>query len=89
MKIIGWTSFENREIPELYPDEERPTAEDINNVETIIADELRKRGYKFSGDYHQGGEYGCPVFDCGKLYGVSFRRWGAIMAKAYPELVNT
>ena len=51
--------------------------------------ELRKRGYHFTGFYHQGGEYGVPVFDDGGWLRVSFRQWGAIMAKAFPEEVGT
>lgn len=85
MKIIGWTCFDDPNREELYPISQPVSWEDLYEVEDMIAEEIRSKGYKFSGYYYQGGQYGCPVFDNGKWYGVSFRRWGEIMAKAYDD----
>lgn len=87
-KIVGWTCYDDPDHEELFKIGEVVSWEDIIEIEEMIADELREKGYMFSGFYHQGGEYGCPLFDNGKWYGVSYRRWGAIMAMAHPETIG-
>lgn len=85
MRIIGWTHYDDPTREELFPIGDEVSWEQVKEVEDAIVEELRSKGYKFSGYYHQNGDYGCPVFENGKWYGVSFRRWGSIMAEAYPE----
>ena len=81
MKIVGWTHWDDQR----FRDHEPETWEECSQREQVIAHELRARGYRFNGYYHQGGEYGVPVFDDGTLFQCTFRTWGGIMAMAYPE----
>lgn len=62
--------------------------EERNEVDKIIATELRNKGYKFTGSYHQGGDFGVPVFDTGKKYCTFQKDWGGIMAMAYPDEID-
>ena len=85
MKVIGWTHYGD----ERYPDMDDPIDQYDNYIKAIIKD-IRKHGYHFSGYYHQGGDYGVPVFSNGKSLCVSFRTWGRIMADAWlDELDNS
>lgn len=84
MKVTGWTSWEDSRYKEFVGHTVAAEAE----VEHIIAEELRRYGYKFSGNYHQNGEYGVPVLDNEYKYCVSQRRWGGIMVKAYPDEID-
>lgn len=81
MKIIGWTNYDNED----YKDKMFESYEERVNVLNLVSEELRKKGYKWSGDYHQHGNGGCPVFDDNTKLAVSLRLWGRIMADAYPE----
>lgn len=85
MKIIGWTDYSNPKYENMFPFGGTQTWQEVNKVEELIAKEVREKGYKFTGDYHQNGDYGAPVFDNGKMYKGSQRDWGGIMAMAYPE----
>lgn len=84
MKIIGWTWYGNHEYKRLCCN----TYEQIAHIEKIIATEIRNKGYKFTGDYHQEGDYGVPIFDNGMIYECSKRVWGDIMVQAYPDEID-
>jgi hypothetical protein len=88
MKIIGWTDFDNPQYKEMYPIGGFGTVEQHEEIANIIAKELRDKGYKFNGYYHQGGDYGVPIFDNGMTYQCTFRTWGGIMARAYPDEID-
>ena len=88
MKIIGWTDWDNQEYEEMFPLGGKHTWRDKEEVERIIAEELRSKGYKFTGDYHQNGDHGAPVFDNGKIYKGFQREWASIMADAYPDEID-
>lgn len=88
MKIIDWTNWDNTKYKEMFSYTEERDWDAIDKIETIISEELRKHGYKFTGDYHQNGEYGVPVFDNGTVYHCTQRTWGSIMARAYPEEID-
>lgn len=89
MKIVGWTNWHyEHEANVKYKRFDPETWEEVEKIEQIIAEELREKGYKFTGDYHQNGDYGVPVFDCGKVYQCSQRDWGNIMAMTYPEEID-
>ena len=64
------------------------TYEAYLQVEEAITNELRNNGYKFTGDYHQNGNFGVPILDNGKVYQCSQRCWGEIMVKAYPDEID-
>lgn len=88
MKITGWTWWDNPEYKEMFPIGERPSLDEINKVERLIADELCAHGYKFTGSYHQEGDFGVPIIDDTWLYQCSCRTWGHIMAMAYPDEID-
>ena len=88
IKIIGWTDWDNPEYKEMFPIGEPADWNAIEEVQQTIADELRANQYKFTGEYHQNGDYGVPIFEDGTVYQCSQRTWGAIMAMAYPEEVG-
>lgn len=86
MKIIGWTWGGNPDYAEMFPIGYEPnTSWSRKEVEQVIVDELRNKGYRFTGDYHQDGDYGVPIFDNGMVATFSKRQWGALMYRAYPE----
>ena len=87
MKITGWTYWDNPEYQEIFSTEEA-SWDNVNKVKQLIADELRKCGFKFNGYYHQDGEHGVPVIDDKWVYQCSCRTWGGIMAMAYPEEIE-
>lgn len=84
MKIVGWTWYGNSEYKAIICNR----YEQIAHIEKIIAEELRNKGYKFTGDYHQHGDYGVPIFNNGKTYECSQRTWGDIMRQAYPDDID-
>lgn len=85
MKIIGWTDWDDPKYEEMRFSSLKEEHDDVGK---IIAAELRSKGYKFTGDYHQDGEFGVPVFDNGKKYCTFKRDWGDIMAMAYPDEID-
>ena len=64
MKITGWTYIGDQRYQEIngtWNVDDSPYDRDI--IRTLIINELRKQGYKFSGFYHQDGDYGTPIID--------------------------
>lgn len=88
MKIIGWTNYDNPQYKEMFPIGGSYTKDEIDEVRNVIAEELRDRGYRFTGSYHQNGDYGVPIFDNGMIFTCSQRMWGGIMAMAYPDEID-
>ena len=84
MKITGWTYIGDQRYQEIngtWNIADSPYDRDV--IRPLIINELRKRGYKFSGFYHQGGDYGAPIIDGKYTVLYSYRSWGGIMAEAY------
>ena len=52
-------------------------------AEDIVKACIRRYGFKFSGEYHQYGGCGMPMFDDGSVLFCSWRHWGSIMAEAW------
>ena len=90
MRIVGWTEWDDPQYEDMFPigGGAIHSSADVDAAEAVIAEELRANGYKFTGDYHQNGDYGVPIFDTGKVFQCTQRTWGAIMAKAYPEEID-
>ena len=86
MKIIGWTWWGNPDYEKVH--ESEMTYDDFKKRRDAVAAELKKMNYKFTGGYHQNGDYGVPIFDDGVVLQCSQREWGGIMAKAYPEEID-
>lgn len=79
-KIIGWTKYnENHRTFESSPEDPMLWA----NAEQAVINEIRRKGYKFGGNYHQYGEFGCPVFEDHRVFMVSMRHWGDIMSRVW------
>lgn len=79
-KIIGWTHYNAN-----YKSYDFNARSQIEwaNAEQAVVDEIRRKRYKFGGNYHQYGLYGCPVFDDHTVFMVSMRHWGSIMARVW------
>lgn len=88
MKIVGWTEFDNSQYEDMFPIGGSYTMEEVDEAKDIIAKELRDKGYKFNGYYHQDGDYGVPIFENGEAFRCTFRTWGGIMARAYPDEID-
>ena len=81
-RVTGWTHAIGHEqvlVDGLYDD---CLGIDRDTLRPIIVEEIRERGYKFSGFYHQGGEFGRPVINDKYVVLYSQRGWGGIMAEA-------
>ena len=79
-KVIGWTSYENYDIP--FYDKTIGFAE-----RNAIIDEVIKHKYLFSGWHHQESWDNCvPILNDGKKRGFSQRGWGGLMAEAYGKM---
>ena len=94
MKIVKWvTGLDHTQTPSrlLYPAFEEKLAgrprDEIerawHEAEDLVKACIRRNGFKFSGEYHQYGEYGMPMFDDGSVLFCSWRHWGSIMAEAW------
>lgn len=89
MKVIGWTSWQFEDaFDREYPVFHSKTLEEEQQIEKIIAQELRDKGYKFTGSTHQNSEFGVPILDNGMVCQYSQRGWGGVMVQAYPEEIN-
>jgi len=76
LKIIGWSEWR-------FGAREATT----DHHRELAIQEMRKNNYHWTGEYHQNGEGGVPVFNDGTRLQLSFRGWGSLMADAYPEEV--
>ncbi len=73
-KVIGWCDFDDTEIP--------ATRECERSAYHAIIDEVKEKGYCFSGYAHQEMRNGVPVMNDGKKRIFSRRGWGSLMAEA-------
>jgi len=73
-KVIAWTSYDDEEFPE--------GACTVAAFRAII-DEVKARGYDFSGYSHQELLDCAPVLNTGERMCFSSRAWGRIMAEAH------
>lgn len=79
-EIIGWTFYDDPDY-EMIEDPQKKAF-----LSTTVIKEIRKNGYRFSGDCHSGICRGyVPVFNSGEKFCISQRQWGAIMAQAWRE----
>lgn len=72
-RVIGWTSYENQQIPE----GEYSLAKD-----NAIIKDLREHGYVFTGMHHESHPYCAPVLNTGEKILLSQRGFGDTMSKA-------
>lgn len=80
-EVIGWTSYESTEYPEIDEcDEEKYYA-----ARLAVVEEVKKNGFAFGGDAHQYRDGCAPVLNSGEIFRFSWRGWGALMAEAHEE----
>ena len=77
LKVVGWTSFDSK-----YPSKNY-SMEELDNVVSVILDEIATNNYIFSGEEHQYGLTGVPVLSDGTCFRCSMRCWGSLMAPVY------
>ena len=80
LALAGWSDFEC-----IYPtvlEEDNMLYVKLN----LIKEDIIKKGYRFSGNFHQFGESGVPVFSDGTCFRASMRAWGRLMANIYSEV---
>ena len=90
MKITDWTWYGNPKYKELdgtwiMPGQQGQAEYDMAAVRELIVREIKEKGYKFTGSYHQNGDFGCPVLDGKYIVLFSCREWGQIIEDAYKE----
>ena len=82
-RVTGWTYFEDEQyvcLSDSYHSEADPNALDMDAVRNAIVREMKEKGYKFTGIYHQYGDYGTPIINNKYIVRYSQRSWGDIMA---------
>ena len=75
-KVTGWTHWNDKRF------EEPSTNNKWKKFKQLVIQEIRDKGYRFSGYYHQQGDFGVPVIDGKYRFEVSMRTWGKVMAEA-------
>ena len=87
MKIIKWSNWDDDYVDRYAKNNGHLPFYSDEQYDCVIT-AIREAGYKFSGDYHQNGDYGTPYFDNGIPFVLSQREWGDVMAKAWPEIIK-
>ena len=82
LKVVGYTKHPDNSGDMLWHMDFQGGREDVEAAENAIIEDIRKHGYVFSGNYHQYGQNGAPVFSDGTLCMCSMRHWGDIMYRA-------
>ena len=77
LRIVGWTSFESD-----YPFR-KYSKEEMDEIVSLIREEIIEHQYYFSGEEHQYSSTGVPVFSDGTCFRASMRCWGYLMATIY------
>ena len=72
MKVTGWANWEDGN----YLDTDQMTLVEFNQARDAIIEEIRSKGYKFTGTDHQCRHGCCPIIDNKYIYCVSQRNWG-------------
>lgn len=84
-KVTGWSDdCDERyiKVSGTFCMDDNPPELDMSAIRKAIVREINSKGYKFTGDYHQNGEYGMPVINNKYIVCYSQRSWGGIMADA-------
>jgi len=90
IKLVGWTTYK-RGMPDIGSFVEDP--EDKKSLawtcDALVAEDIKKNKWKFSGDYHQNGKCGMPVMSYNGHEGIwmcSWRGWGGLMADCWNDI---
>ena len=74
LRIVGWTEYEDYDVE---------TASASYAATNVVINEIKAKGYCFSGWAHQEMSRGAPVFNDGKKRLFSARSFGGLMAAAH------
>ena len=77
LRIVGWDSFECE-----YPSR-KCSKEEMDEIISLIRDEIIEHRYYFGGEEHQNCSTGVPVFSDGTCFRASMRCWGYLMSTIY------
>jgi len=67
MTLLGFTKWKDAKYEDIDDNAEIDIAWDVT------VQYMKAHGLRFTGDYHQNGEYGAPYFDMGKKLCMSMR----------------
>lgn len=77
ISVIAWTNLGNRKF---FRMEDSPIPFDV--AKAAVLKELKQKGYRFSGFYHQFADRGVPVLTGGYRFELSYKDWGFLMTEA-------
>lgn len=80
LRIVDWVDWCDVECNPGVRDVSTLTTDEFQKYREAVVKSMKESGYKFTGFYHQNGEYGVPIFEDGVMFLVSQRTWGGIMA---------
>jgi len=82
-KVTGFTHWGDTQ----FTDWDRYKGGDISlfmdSCENVLVDYLKATNIKFDPDYHQHGEFGCPIINNTYRLEYSLRGWSNVLARAY------
>lgn len=82
LKIIRWGNFDENYKMRSYDKEE------LEKVINLVSKEMIDNNTCFSGEFHQTGMNGMPIFSDGTCFRASMRAWGNIMANVKHQLTG-
>lgn len=82
LKIIRWGNFDENYKMRSYDKEE------LEKIINLVSKELIDNNICFSGEFHQTGMNGMPIFSDGTCFRASMRAWGNIMANVKHHLTG-
>lgn len=80
MKVTNWTRYRTED--EEWPGLERIPNNLFEEARKTIVDEMKFRGIRFSGEFHQNSLFGVPVLDDKYYFTSTWRAWGEMVAEA-------
>lgn len=84
-QVTGWTDDCDERyigVNGTFLMDSNPPELDMDAIRCAIIQEIKEKGYQFTGDYHQNGYYGIPIINDKYTIIYSQRSWGDIMADA-------
>jgi len=75
MELVGFTNWHD----EMYQRIEDSTESDL--AERIVIEYMKQHNLRFTGTYHQCGEFGAPYFETNQKLCMSMRSWGDLMVR--------
>ena len=82
-KVTGFTHWGDKR----FTDWDKYKGGDINlfmdSCENVLVDYLKANKIKFDPDYHQHGDFGCPIINDTYRLEYSLRGWSSVLARVY------